>query len=228
MRIVIQCANTKADDAGWLRAANGVLSPSGEPISFVARPNEARAANLAGNFARPDDSATTEGRSWRHLLVEYNATGANPLRLAQAARLYRHHAYSDLVDKFGLERVFILSAGWGLVRGAFLLPSYDITFSSAAESYLRRRQHDQWPDFCHLEDTGEAVVFFGGRDYLPLFRRLTHGFSSPRTIYYQSVTSPDAPGCNLVRFPTTARTNWHYCCVAAFLSGRVNPCACAS
>jgi hypothetical protein len=215
MRIVIQCANSKIEGAGRLCTSNG------EPVSFVARPEEAKALNLVGTYARPDDPAPGEGRSWRDLLSDYNASVANSLRLAQAARLYKHPAYANLVGKVGLEHVFILSAGWGLVRGTFLLPKYDITFSGDAESYKRRRQQDHWPDFRHLEDTGVPIVFFGGKDYLPLFCRLTSGFSSPRTVYYGSKAPPEAPGCKLVSYPTTARTNWHYGCVASFLEGKV-------
>src|SRR6266568_1079599 len=205
MRIVIQCADSKVSGSGRL------CTSSGEPVSFVARPDEARASSLAGTYyARPDDPASGEGRSWRDLLCDYNTSVANSLRLMQAARLYKHHAYADLVGKFGLERVFILSAGWGLVRGTFLLPKYDITFNGAAKSYKRRRQQDHWPDFRHLEDTGEPIVFFGGKDYQSLFSRLTFGFSSPRTVYYRSKEPPDVPGCKLVRYDTTTRTNWHY------------------
>ncbi len=215
MRVVIQCANSKVEGAGRL------YTSSGEPVSFVARPDEARALNLAGTYARPDDPATGEGRSWRNLLAEYNASAANSLRLVQAARLYEHRAYANLVTKFGIERVFILSAGWGLVSGTFRLPHYDITFSGSAESFKRRRQTDQWHDFCHLEDLGEPIVFFGGMDYLPLFCRLTSGFSSPRTVYYRARAPPDAPGCVLVRYETPTRTNWHYECAASYLEGKV-------
>jgi hypothetical protein len=40
-----------------------------------------------------------------------------------------------LVEKFGIEKVFILSAGWGLIRADFLTPNYDITFSGSAEAF---------------------------------------------------------------------------------------------
>jgi hypothetical protein len=214
MRVVIQCANTKVKGAGCLYAS------SGEPVSFVARPDEAGASNLGGLCARPDDPATGGGRSWRDLLVDYNASASNSLGLVEAARLYEHRAYATLVAKFGIERVFILSAGWGLVRGTFRLPLYDITFSGSAESYKKRRRADDWRDFRHLEDTGEPIVLFGGKDYLPLFHRLTSGFSSPRTIYYRTSDAPDAPGCTLVRYETRTMTNWHYECAARFIEGK--------
>jgi hypothetical protein len=61
--------------------------------------------------------------------------------------------YSLLVERFGIDNVYILSRGWGLIRGSFLTPHYDITF----------------------EDAEGPVVFFGGKGYLPLFMQLTRG-----------------------------------------------------
>jgi len=37
----------------------------------------------------------------------------NPLGLLPAWRLYRHAAYGKLVECYGTDNVFILSAGWG-------------------------------------------------------------------------------------------------------------------
>ncbi len=215
MRAVIQCASSKTEGAGHLHTA------AGEPVTFVARPDEAAALCPRGVFARPDDLAPGLGRSWRSLLIEANTSASNPHRLVQAARLYRHRAYASLVAGLGLERVFVLSAGWGLVGGAFRLPAYDITFSSSADHHKRRRHADAWQDFCHLEDTGEPIIFFGGQDYLPLFCRLTAGFTSPRTVFHRASAAPDAPGCTLVKYETPTRTNWHYECVGRFLEGSI-------
>ena len=214
MRIVIQCANTKAPGAGSLRTSTG------KPVSFVAQP---LGAPLDGYvvFARPDDPADVGGGSWRDLLTTYNATPSNPLKLAPAGRLYANHAYSDLVARFGLPQVYILSAGWGLIRGDFLTPRYDITFSGAADGYKRRTKADQYADYCQLTDGAEPVAFFGGKDYLPLFCKLTSAIRAERTVFYASGVPPQAPGCRLVKYDTTTRTNWHYACVKGFLAGGV-------
>lgn len=188
MRIVIQCASAKDPGAGTLR------TPSGTPVSFVAKPAEASREDPCGTYARPDDPVDGQGRTWRELLVAYNDAGANPDHLVPAGRLYRPPVYSKLVDHFGLQNVYILSAGWGLVRGDFLLPRYDITFSSSADRHKRRTRHDQWADFPHLDDTGEPIVFFGGKDYLPLFCLLTSGFMSPRKVFFRSATPPGRAG----------------------------------
>ena len=72
-------------------------------------------------------------------------------------------------------------------------------------------------------DTDEQVVFLGGKDYLPLFTRLTAPVRSARTVFYNSATLPDAPDCRLVRFSTTTRTNWHYECADALVRGDLAP-----
>ena len=42
----------------------------------------------------------------------------------------------------GLDRLYILSAGWGLIPGDFLTPNYDITFSAAQNvQRFKRRRH---------------------------------------------------------------------------------------
>jgi hypothetical protein len=77
--------------------------------------------------------------------------------------------------------------------------------------------------------TAEPVVFFGGKDYVPLFCKLTEGIKSRRTILYRASDKasekdskpPKAPGCVLQGFPTASRTNWHYECVKAFLEDRI-------
>lgn len=72
-------------------------------------------------------------------------------------------------------------------------------------------------------DTNELIIFLGGKDYLPLFLRLTAYVSSPRTIFYNSVNVPNAPDCRVVRFETRTKTNWHYEYASKLLSGQVGP-----
>jgi hypothetical protein len=118
--------------------------------------------------------------------------------------------------------VYILSAGWGLIRSDFLLPQYDITFSPSADPYKRRRPRDPYADYRHLEtDSDEATMFFGGKAYLPLFGELTAGCRCQRVVYYNSSVPPSTPGCALVRYKTRIQTNWHYDCVKAFLAGQL-------
>ena len=61
-------------------------------------------------------------------------------------------------------------------------------------------------------NTGEQVVFFGSKEYVPLFAALTGRVRNERVVFYNSVTPPLAPGCKLVTFETRTRTNWQYEC----------------
>jgi hypothetical protein len=74
---------------------------------------------------------------------------------------------------------------------------------------------------CCRDDTTDEILFFGGKDYLPLFCTLTSAIRSPKIVFYNSARAPDLPGCTLRRFETTTRTNWHYECANEFLSERV-------
>ncbi len=171
-------------------------------------------------YARPDDLAK-DGQRYRDVLLQYNAQPRNnPLSLLPAWRLYCHSAYGKLVERFGEAKIFILSAGWGLIRSDFLTPAYDITFSVQAKPFKRRRAFDTYSDFNMLEDPdAEPVVFFGGRAYLPLFCRLTENYVGSRIAAFNSASESQAYGIRTVRYRTRTRTNWHYEAVSAFMGG---------
>ena len=211
MIVVIQCAKSKHSDAGRL------LTPDGQRVLFVADPMEAP-VHKGRAYAKPDDSCV-EGVSWRAALLSYNLDSiSNPLGLCQAYRLYKNPIYSRLVERLGLQNVYILSAGWGLIAASFLTPAYDISYN--AESYKRRRRSDLYQDFAMLpKGTAEAVVFFGGKAYVHLFSSLAGMVKSRRVVFYNAVDPPEAPGCELRRFHTNRKTNWHYECAEKFLDG---------
>ena len=216
--VVIQCAAgknrpaSKDPNAGYLATANG------KPVLFVADPADETAPwRPEVEYRRPDDIAPS-GLSWRDELIKYNKiyrdTGANPLGLLPAWRLYKDSAYEYLVNQLGEDKVFILSAGWGLIPAPFLTPDYDITFSGNAEAYKRRRKQDRYADFSMLpKDASHPIHFLGGKDYVSLFLRLTAGTGAERVIHYVGdYPPPPEPNCRVRRFETTRRTNWHYEC----------------
>jgi hypothetical protein len=215
--VVIQCAGRKREDAGFLRTREG------KPVLFVADPSAAPLSDSYG-YARPDDPSSLGG-SWRDVLVRYNDDpGRNPLSLIPAFQLYTNETYRALAKEFGIDKTYILSAGWGLIPGSFLTPCYDITFTATAENWKRRKKRDTYSDLSMLHvGTDEQILFFGGKDYLPLFTRLTAHVRAARTVFYNSATLPDAPGCRVVRFATKTRTNWHYECANALLRGEITP-----
>lgn len=223
MIVVIQCAASKASNAGNLVTADGT------PVIFVAHPEIAPKDNKF--YGRPDDDAG-QGKSWREGLLTYNQEPrGNVLNLLPAYRLYENPVYERLVDKLGIGNVYILSAGWGLIRSDFLTPNYDITFSPSArgiDAYKRRRKADPYNDFCMLpKDTEDEILFLGGTDYVPLFCSLTKAVRGKRTVFHSAEQAPEALGCVLLKFETSTRTNWHYQCARALLN-RLEPIATSS
>jgi hypothetical protein len=214
---VMQCAGTKRS-GGYLRSA------SGRRILFVGRPDLAPRA-VDCEHAHPDDRSDVGSSTWRDVVVSYNNDQSNPERLWRAFELYAPPAaptiYRSLVNRFGIESVFILSAGWGLIRADFLTPQYDITFAPEAKAkapWKHRGRGDEYRDLCHLDQTTTSpIVFVGGNSYLPLFCRLTAGIRK-RTIMYNSGVPPKAPGCNVERFVGKRRMNWQYDCAEWLLS----------
>ena len=137
MIAVIQCASSKRPEAGYLRTGDG------RRVTFVADPSRA-SADPHTVYARPDDRSD-RGKTWRELLLQYNdAPANNPLGLLPAYRLYRPPEYARLAAHVGIDRMYVLSAGWGLIRGDFLTPDYDITFAGNAAAWKRRRLSDRY------------------------------------------------------------------------------------
>ena len=204
MIYVIQCAGSKRPDAGTFRTVHG------RSVSFVARPEQA--PPVPGQiYALPDDQSDQPGQTWRQLLTEMNKKGTfNSPSLLPAGQLYTPAPYATLVKRFGSDKVFILSAGWGLVRSDFLLPTYDITFANSAEAYKRRGKQQRYADYNFLPSMPEDIVFLGGKDYLPLFLELTASTSNRRIVFYNSLNAPRADGCETRLYRTARRTNWHY------------------
>src|SRR5262249_44149786 len=108
MIAVIQCAGSKRKSAGFLKMQDG------RPVLFVAHPELAPPrANCI--YMRPDDESDAEG-TWRDRLLAYNASpGDNPLELLPAFELYENDIYRALAKQLGVEKTYILSAGWGLI-----------------------------------------------------------------------------------------------------------------
>jgi hypothetical protein len=216
MKVVIQCAATKRSSAGRL------VTRDGKPVEFVAHPKIAP-VGPAKIYARPDDMSD-RGISWREQLRKYNENqSTNPLGLLPAYQLYENNTYGSLVNRFGIENVYILSAGWGLIPSDFLTPYYDITFSPSADSYKRRRRGERYDDFRMLPDSTQGrIIFIGGKDYLPLFSGLTGQVKGERIVFFNSIATPRFNNCAFKRFETATRTNWHYECAEALIEGNLS------
>lgn len=214
--VVMLCAGAKRPSAGQLRRADG------RKVMFVARPDLAPARGDC-SYARPDDPSGG-GLSWRQELLRYNQTpGDNPLNLLPAWQLYRPPIYQQLWRQYRPDDLYILSAGWGLIRADFLTPAYDITFSSGADRHQRRRWQDGYDDWSMLpSDTDRPVVFFGSKGYVRLFCKLTAGMAPGlRYVFYNASEKPNAPECQLVKFDTRQKTNWYHTTARDFMNGRI-------
>ena len=221
MIVVISCAGSKNPKAGRLKDKDGT------PVEFVAHPREVP-DNPASIYVRPDDQSGY-GISWRDKLLDYNRkyqdTGYNPDDILPAWQLYKNSIYSKLVNKYGAENTYILSAGWGLIRSDFLTPHYDITFSSNSkvEQYKRRYRKDKFEDWnCLPKDPKGPIVFLGGNNYRPLFCTLAESRDCRKVVFYKAQEQPEAPGCDLKRYNTKTNTNWHYQCAWDLIEGKIS------
>lgn len=201
---VIQGGSRKAPD-GYLRGN------AGRRMVFVADPAKAPAVADA-RYARPDD-ARPDGRTWRQYLVDYNSREANPSNLYRAIDLYAHPVYAHLARQVPVERLYVLSAAWGLVRADFRLPSYEVSLSHSPQvpAYARRSGHAAWSDFSALEaGAGDEVIFIGGNSYIPLFDALTSQTPAQRLAYRSAGTGKGSQGLKFRRFDAKGRNNWYY------------------
>ena len=140
--------------------------------------------------------------TWRDVLVRYNKESSeNALALRSAYQLYANYTYQALVAKFGMGKIYILSAGWGLIAASFMTPHYDVTFAANAESWKRRKKNEPYSDFSMLPtDPEEQLLFLGGKDYVPLFSQLTKLVRPTRMVFYNSACptrSAGLPACEI-------------------------------
>lgn len=214
MKIIIQCAGAKQPHANYTG-----FHQQGQYIEeFLAHPN---ADHL--HCAHPD-FVCANGITWREQIAQYNEANSatNPQYLSKAYELYVPAAYSNLVAEFEVENVYILSAGWGLIRADYLIPYYDITFSSSAKAHQRRRDNDQYKDFNHLAGNTEPLIFLGGISYQPLLFQLTKQLDCDIRLVYRSAQTPSLPKNAKARymtryFDTPQLINWHYSAANALI-----------
>ena len=222
MIVVIQCSSDKHPGA--------FATEDGNRIKFVAHSQLAK-PDLGVRFQHPGE-ISPYGETWRDYLVRYNQAGANPYRLHKAALLYKKPVYRALVASVGIENIYILSAGWGLVRGSFLLPDYDITFSLAAKTKnpdkYRAPKDPRFEDFNHLDDVQDRdVVFFGSSEYRKKFLQLTREHTGKRVIFEISQSLAYLrDGCSIEPYdpeprPTQFNRKWPYLCAQDFIDGKL-------
>jgi hypothetical protein len=219
-KIIIQCSGSKNGEPWTVSGLNGIK------VKFVSHPNPCEVTPGLELF-RPDDVVPDHITTWRQYLSDYNKRKDNPDYLLKAGDLYQDKTYRILIDKFGWENVYILSAGWGLIRSDFLLPYYDITFSHLADKCVRRYKSDIYQDYNQLKKepihTDNEVYIFVGLDYHPLLNKLTENIPIKKYIFHKSKSLPRKTGFEYIYYRTNRVTNWHYSCAQDFANGKIGP-----
>lgn len=204
-KAIIQCSSSKRGQPfRW----------EGQIVKFVAHPEFCESTGDL-LFAHPDDQIPGKPKTWRDLVMDQSAMKT----CLGATDLYEPPIYGELANELGTENTFILSAGWGLVRGDFRLPYYDITFTTqGVDKSKRRGKKDQFNDFNQLPNSEDDCVLFSGKAYLPLIYKLTAKYPGMRVCYYKSENIVRDSGIEYCYFETNRRTNWHYDAAKCFLA----------
>ena len=165
-----------------------------------------------------------EGFSIRDIVLQ----SQNNQNLAPSYQLYSHPIYTDLFEYLG-DRLFIQSAGWGIISSNFRLPYYNITFNQNANLNEIRANDADYKDFNHLEnaDNKEKLVFVGSIDYIHQFWQLVEELPNDKVIFHKNVNLPQdfpqIPARFFRYYETNARTNWHYQLARSIVNGEIIP-----
>jgi hypothetical protein len=203
MNIIIQCQGRKRETLPFVQRQ--------KKVKFIAQPTLYTGHECA---VRPETEISGTSNTWRDEVSSMNEDRKLSKHLLPASSLYQHDIYRTLANNFGAKNTYILSAGWGLVRSDFALPSYDITFSNVpkAQKYKFRSKHENWHDFNHLNlATTQPLVFFGSNSYLPSLISLTTGYKGEKFAFcaaQSALATLESAGFRTIRFESY--TNWHY------------------
>lgn len=148
--------------------------------------------------------------------------------LIQFAEHVFRKLYQELVGAFGWDNVFILSAGWGLIRADFWTPDYNVTFSPQGKKdkpWVWRNTKDRsWLDFNHLKDApitqDEPIHLFGGKDYLPTFYALVEAVPGRKIVHYKGNVERRSSFDYEKYEGSEKNRTWHYRAAKEFVAGR--------
>jgi hypothetical protein len=199
-------------------------------IKFVASPQMASKTMPKNGveYYKPDDKIPGENKTWRDLVLEQKHSD-----LVTAYCLYCRDIYKDFYRNFG-DRFYILSAGWGIIRANFKIPTYDITYSTTPKvpEYAKRGDNHGWKDINHLQEDSmkwgcdSEVILFAGSAYVSHFREMAQSLPNSiqkRILVYTNNKSEDR---NVKRYQNLVyqyyyspkSTNWHLEAAETFLS----------
>lgn len=225
MKVVIQCAGNKDEQSS-------TICRNGNELIFVANPS------IGTNQCSPWQNINgANGATWIECLRSFNdgIPQALPDGITwgmgfptNAINLYSNAIYQRLAATIGAQNVYILSAGYGLVRGTDVIPKYNITFSSGAKVPRNARitpnvrvplgtlrSNIEGDDPIHLFLTPKYISY-----WLNAFK---HNIDLNRLVlHWRSVQSfPDMWRNNggEIMHDITAKLNWQYIAANQFLDG---------
>lgn len=199
-KVVMMCSKSKQNDSALIFNNN--------TITFKANTNE-----VINQFKPDDDIPGNINYSWRN----YVSNNQNQINLPyRAYELYTENVYNELFMTFG-NRLYIESAGWGIVNAEFRLPNYDITFSdNTNEETIRHYQTGNYDDYNQLiVSPNDDIVFIGTEKYIPLFFYLTNQLPNRKIIYWKKHNTPinyPIPNYSFIyrRYISNNRRKWFY------------------
>lgn len=179
-------------------------------------------SNVKDDQFKPDDISLVNNFTWKKYISSSEVQNGH--QLLEANTLYKDSIYRKLADCFG-ERLYISSAGWGIIRNKFRIPKYDITFKNNKDKSTYRAIKDGFLlDLNHLKEDKnilgkEDIVFLGGLSYVPQFFELTKDLSNKKFILSNGNLSKnlgkklykkinDSPLFQIHNFNITDRLNW--------------------
>jgi len=199
-RVVMMCSKSKQN--------NSELIYDNNKITFKAITHE-----VINQFKPDDDIPGNNNYSWRN----YVSNNQNHINLPyRAYELYTENVYQELFMTFG-NRLYIESAGWGIINAEFRLPNYDITFSNNInEETIRHYEAGNYDDYNQLiVSNDDDIVFIGTEKYLPLFFNLTNQLPNRKIIYWKKNNTPikyPIPNNSFIyrRYKSNSPRRWFY------------------
>jgi hypothetical protein len=226
MVVVIACSGPKI--------GSNLINQNKQKIKFVSAPNQCINYRSVEDilFFHPDD-LIENNKSGRDLILEMQNDNSY---LTKAYELYKERLdikdeiYVNLYNKFK-SNLYIISAGWGIIRADFKLPNYDITFKTGVSPCNYRSFQVLFNDFNHLKNipVDEIIVFIGSPDYINFFYSMTKDIPNKKVIFWKKAETPTKFKniCNDKNFyfkyyETKKRTGWYYELARKLINGNFN------
>lgn len=180
-KVVLTCASKKHP--------NNQLQYNGNQIEFTWIPDP-----TTPNSYNPLSLIPNNNITWKNHIEQINQGILNS-NIVSSFNLYNpkspyQNIYVNLHNRF-LDRFFIASAGWGIIKNDFRLPDYDITFSGNVNNANFRNPNNGFVnDFNHLLPDNEDIIFIGSEKYLQQFINLTKDLKNRKIVFYGDKNVP--------------------------------------